>query len=92
MKISPYILFSLLLGSCSSDDLVESKTKDNVASYQVVVTLDWNENIHPSDLGPFPGGTTNRNRNSLFYRLLRFFLSYIGNILATNPLIITEKP
>lgn len=56
MKICPYILFSLLLGSCSADDLVESKTKDNVASYQVVVTLDWNENIHPSDLGPFPGG------------------------------------
>lgn len=56
MKISPYLLFSLLLWSCSANDLAESKSIDNVASYQVIVTLNWNENINPSGLGPFPSG------------------------------------
>ncbi len=37
------------------------------------------------------GGTTSKNRNSLFYRLLGFFLCLIGNILATNHVFSVKK-
>jgi hypothetical protein len=37
------------------------------------------------------GGTTNKNRNNLINRLLRFFIYLIRNILATNHMFYAKR-
>ena len=37
------------------------------------------------------GGTTNRNRNVFINKALRFFYCLLGNILATNRIIIVRS-